>query len=404
MQFQTVNIGNLEIGYSQPTRVMGVINLSPESFYQESIVTDSKNLIDVIHRMEKEGVDLFDIGAASTAPKALYGTPTISVSEELKRVKEAMEVIRETTNLPISIDTTSAKVAETALDLGADLVNDISGLSSDSRMAKLVSERETPVILMSICESPCESLQASINSIKQSIESAISCGVPKNHIIIDPGIGFGKPLQVDLFLLKNLRRFAYFGYPVLVGVSRKAFIGEILNLQNPVDRLTGTIAATSIAVMNGANVIRAHDVSEATMAVKIGESLRKSRIDTIDNIKLLGMCDEREVEIVIDCIGTSPSIIKSLSQKALILNVFINGLKPSAALIIKQEMLALGGDAAYHHDVIDSQVESTDVLIMGTPLQIERLATKMKTMTYFGLKRIGETISKLLSNRELNLG
>ena len=404
MQFQTVNIGNLEIGYSQPTRVMGVINLSPESFYQESIVTDSKNLIDVIHRMEKEGVDLFDIGAASTAPKALYGTPTISVSEELKRVKEAMEVIRETTNLPISIDTTSAKVAETALDLGADLVNDISGLSSDSRMAKLVSERETPVILMSICESPCESLQASINSIKQSIESAISCGVPKNHIIIDPGIGFGKPLQVDLFLLKNLRRFAYFGYPVLVGVSRKAFIGEILNLQNPAERLTGTIAATSIAVMNGANVIRAHDVSEATMAVKIGESLRKSRTDTIDNIKLLGICDEREVEIVIDCVGTSPSITKSLSRKALILNVLINGLKPSAALIIKQEMLALGGDAAYHHDIIDSQVESTDVLIMGTPLQIERLTKKMETMTYFGLKRIGETISKLLSNRELDLG
>ena len=404
MQFHTVKIRNLKMGYSQPTRVMGVINLSPESFYQESIVTDSKNLIDVIHRMEKEGVDLFDIGAASTAPKALYGTPTISVSEELKRVKKTMEVIRETTDHPISIDTKSAKVAETALDLGADAINDISGLSSDSRMAQLVAEREIPVILMSICENPCESLQASINSIKQSIERAISCGVPENHIIIDPGIGFGKPLRVDLSLLKNLRRFAYFGHPVLVGVSRKAFIGEILNLQNPVDRLTGTIAATSIAVMNGANVIRAHDVSEATMAVKIGESLRKSRIDTIDNIKLLGMCDEREVEIVIDCIGTSPSIIKSLSQKALILNVFINGLKPSAALIIKQEMLALGGDAAYHHDVIDSQVESTDVLIMGTPLQIERLATKMKTMTYFGLKRIGETISKLLSNRELNLG
>jgi dihydropteroate synthase len=404
MHFHTVNIGNLKIGYNKPTRVMGVINLSPESFYQGSIVTDSKRLIETIHRMEKDGVDLFDIGAASTAPKALYGTSPISVHEELKRVKDAMKDIRDATNLPISIDTTSAKVAKAALDLGADAVNDISGFSLDNRMAQLVAERDVPVISMSICKNPCENIQASINSIKQSLQSVISSGVSEHNIIIDPGIGFGKPLHVDLALLKNLRRFVYFGYPVLVGVSRKAFIGEILNLKDPTERLTGTIAATSIAVVNGANVIRAHDIREAKMAVKIGESLRKNRAEPVGNIELLGICDERDVEIVIDCIGTNPSITKSLSRKALVLNVLINGLRPPTALIIKQEMLALGGDAAYHHDVIDSQIDSTEVLIMGTPLQLQKLSTKMETMNYFGLNMIGETISKLLSDREKNLG
>jgi dihydropteroate synthase len=404
MRFHTVNIGNLKIGYNHPVRVMGAINLSPESFYQESIVSGPENLIEVVRRMEKEGVDIFDIGARSTAPKAIYGTSTISVDEELSRIKDSMGIIRDTTTLPISIDTTSAKVAETALDLGADLVNDVSGLSSDPMMAQLVAENEVPVILMSVCESPCPSLQASIDSLTQSLERANSFDISDNLIIIDPGIGFGKPVSVDLALLKNLRRFVYFGYPVLVGVSRKAFIGTLLNLQDPAGRLTGTIAATSIAIANGANVIRAHDVKEAKMAAKIGESLRKISPHSIDTIELLGICDEKEAEIVIERIGTGPSITKSLARKAVVLNILISGLKTSAALIIKQEMLALGGDAAYHHDVIDSQIKVTDVLIMGTPLQLQRLATKMAGMKYFGLNRISDTIAQLLSEREERRG
>jgi dihydropteroate synthase len=404
MLMHTVNIENLKIGHNQPVKVMGVINLSPESFYKGSVVSGLDNLVEVVHNMESEGIDIFDIGAASTAPKAIYGTSPVSTEEELGRIKDSIKILRDATDLPISIDTTSAKVAETALDLGANLVNDISGFSSDSMMPKLVAEREVPVILMSICDNPCVNIQTSIEAVKQSLELAISFGIPEDHIIIDPGIGFGKPLHVDLELLKNLKRFTYFGHPVLVGVSRKAFIGELLNLKSPGERLVGTIAATSIAVANGADLIRAHDVKETKMAVKIGESLRKNNVDPIDSFELLGMCDEREAEIVMECIGTSASIIKSLSRKALVLNVLVSGLEPPAALVIKQEILALGGDAAYHHDVIDSQVDSTDVLIMGTPLQLQRLSKKLSTMTYFGLNRISNIISQLLSEREKNLG
>jgi dihydropteroate synthase len=404
MHFHTVNIRNLKIGYNQPVRVMGVINLSPESFYQESVVTEPENLIDIILKMEKEGVDLFDIGAASTAPRAIYGTSSIPVDEELSRIKDSMPILRDTTNLPISIDTTSAIVAETALDLGADLVNDVSGLSADTRMAQLVAERKIPVILMASCDGPCISLQASIKSLEESLELAASSGIPDNQIMIDPGIGFGKPAKVDLDLLRNLRRFIYFGYPVLVAVSRKAFIGEVLELPNPAERLTGTIAATSIAVANGANLIRTHDVQDTFMAARIGEALKKEVSKPKENIELLGICNEREAEIIIELIGISFSIIKSLSRKALVLNVLVSELATPAALIIKQEILALGGDAAYHHDVIDSGIDSTDVLIMGTPLQLRRLSMKLGTMSYFGLDRIGDIISNLLSDREKHLG
>lgn len=404
MHFRTVNIGNFKIGHYQPVRIMGVINLSPESFYNGSIVTDNENLIDVVHKIERDGADFIDVGAASTAPKEVYDTPSISVEVELSRIEEAMRIIRDSTKLPISIDTTSSKVAEIALNLGADFVNDVSGFSADTMMAQLVSERNVPIILMSSCDGPCLSLQASIESIKLSLERAKSNGVPADLIIIDPGIGFGKSTDVDLAILKNLREFTNFGFPVLVGVSRKAFIGELLDLPNPVERLTGTIAATSIAVANGANVIRAHDVKEAKMAARIGESLRTTDTKSKENVILFEALDEKEAEIIIESIGTSPSITKSLSKKSLILNVLVSGLKTAAALIIKQEMLALGGDAAYHHDVIDSKIDSTDMLIMGTPLQLQRLSNKIATMTYFGLNRLSKVITQLLAEREKDIG
>jgi dihydropteroate synthase len=295
-------------------------------------------------------------------------------------------------------------VAEIALDMGANFVNDVSGFSADTMMSQLVSERNVPIILMSSCNGPCLSLQASIESIKLSLERAKSNGIPDDHIIVDPGIGFGKPTNVDLELLKNLRKFTYFGFPVLVGVSRKAFIGELLGLSNPAERLTGTIAATSIAVANGANVIRAHDVKEAKMAARIGESLRTADTEFKEGVILFEAFDDRDAEIIIKSIGTSPGITKSLSKKSLILNVLVNDLKTAAALIIKQEMLALGGDAAYHRDVIDSKIDSTDVLIMGTPLHLQRLSDKLITMTYFGLNQLGEKITQLLAKREKHLG
>ncbi len=253
---------------------MGVINLSPESFYDESIVTDGAELRARIGLMEEQGADLIDIGGASTAPPKVYGTRPISVDEELSRVESALGIITETTKIPISIDTTSAIVAEVALDLGASLVNDVSGLQADDKMGALVADRDVPIVLMSSCPDGCQNVEMSLEALRKSIKLASNAGIFDENIILDPGIGFGKPPQVDFAILRDLHRYVALGRPLLVGVSRKAFLGSLLDDPDPENRLHGTIAATAIAVANGTDIIRAHDVPEAIIACRVGESIR----------------------------------------------------------------------------------------------------------------------------------
>jgi len=255
---------------------MGVINLSSESFYKGTVAASDDDIHRIITRLAKEGADIIDIGGASSAPKKIYGTQEISVQEELRRVTNAIDIIRSMTKLPLSIDTTSSQVAESALDMGVSAINDVSGLKADSRMAALVSDRSAPVILMANCNPYCDSIQASLESLKGSLSMALDAGIVTDKILVDPGIGFGKPSNVDYELLHNLDRFAVLGRPILVGVSRKAFIGSLLNQPDPGDRLIGSIAATSVAVHNGANIIRTHDVKETRVAVRIGEAIRQS--------------------------------------------------------------------------------------------------------------------------------
>ncbi|MFX1481802.1 MAG: dihydropteroate synthase [Promethearchaeota archaeon] len=271
-----VNVGGLQIGPKHPVRVMGVINLSPESFYKGS-VADSVSAFQRMLERISEDADIVDIGGASTAPKTVYATSDISRDEETKRVTAALKSI-DNVKKPISIDTTSADVAEAALDLGASMVNDISGLKVDSRMARLVADRDVPIILMANCSTPCGSIKESLESLRESLTIARETGIDSGRIILDPGIGFGKPAEVDFALLGNLDQFTALGYSLLVGVSRKAFIGGQLSQDNPNDRLAGTIAATSIAVMNGANMIRAHDVSEARIAIRIATAVLKQQV------------------------------------------------------------------------------------------------------------------------------
>ncbi|MFX0107180.1 MAG: dihydropteroate synthase, partial [Candidatus Hodarchaeota archaeon] len=371
---RTVRIGTTELGREHPVCVMGVVNLSPESFYKESIRVEVEDIVNMVAQMEREGAGIIDIGGASTAPKAIYGTLDITSEEELKRVETAMEGLRDAVDIPISVDTFSSQVAETALDLGASMINDITGLQGDPSMAKLLSDRDVPVVLMAKCADPCSSVEQSIGAIKKSIEIAKTAGIRDERIIIDPGIGFGKPADVDFSLLRELGRFVKFGYPVLVGVSRKAFIGNLLDQPEPSERLFGTIAATSIAVQNGASLIRAHDVREASMAVRLGEAVRKGPPLVSQNIELVEIRNEHEGEIVIDSVGAGREISRALSRKAAMVNLKLYSVQTPAALIIKQEMLAIGGDAAYHYDTIDFGVKTTDVLVMGTVLQVARLA------------------------------
>ena len=396
MTIPAVQVKELKIGNEYPVRIMGVINLSPESFYKGSIAINNEQVIELVRTYEIEGADIIDVGAASSSPLNVYSRKMTSVEEEYKRVSEFLSVIVESTSLPVSIDTTSAEVAEKALNLGAAVVNDISGLRADKRMGTIITEYSVPVILMANCKNACDSVQKSLNALRNSLNTANNAGIEDDRIIVDPGIGFGKLTEADIRLLQKLRAFKAFEKPVLVGISRKAFLGEILELPNPDDRLLGTIAATTICVTNGANVIRTHDVKEALVASKIGQRLRRKNIKSNDLIELYHIQDYEESEAILEQIGVSPKIKSSLAQKSIILNVVLRNLKIPAALIIKQEMLALGGDAAYHHDTIDFGVDSTDVLIMGTRIQLKRLCHKMKTMDYFRLDKISDSILGLL--------
>jgi len=186
----TVDVDGLRIGEGYPVRLMGILNISPESFYKETIVTDKKKIQQSIAKMEKEGVDIIDVGAASTAPENVYGKSEISEREELNRLTAVLVDITNSTNLPISIDTVSSKVAEVALDMGVVMVNDISGLRADPKMVELVSSRDIPVVIMANCSSPCESVQSALSALEDSYSMAIKSGIGQEKILLDPGIGF----------------------------------------------------------------------------------------------------------------------------------------------------------------------------------------------------------------------
>ncbi len=269
----TVDVDGLRIGEDYPVRLMGILNLSPESFYKGTVATDKSEIQQIIEKMEKDGADIIDVGAASTAPKNVYGTSEISEKEELNRLTMVLRNITNSTNLPISIDTVSSKVADVALDMGVAMVNDISGLRANPKMVDLVCSRDVPIVIMANCGAPCESVLSAISSLETSYTIAIKSGIGHEKILLDPGIGFGKPAEVDFEILRSLQQFTRFNQPLLVGVSRKAFIGSLLKQKDPAERLNGSLAATAIAVYNGAKVIRTHDIKETKMVVRIGEAV-----------------------------------------------------------------------------------------------------------------------------------
>jgi dihydropteroate synthase len=276
--FPSVDIRGVSIGQAEPVRLMSVINLSPESFYKGSIAKSVDKFNEMMENTSRLGADIVDIGGASTAPKSVYGTPRISVDEEIERVTQALNSVDVSKFPPISIDTASSEVAEAALNLGAVMVNDVSGLHSDPKMAILVADQNVPIVLMAHCKTPCHSVQTSIRALKDSLGIAEETGIQPDKIILDPGIGFGKPPDVDVAILRRLKQYLELGHPLLVGISRKAFIGHILDQPDPGDRLVGSVIATAVAVMNGVCAVRTHDIPESRIAIKMGMALRESRI------------------------------------------------------------------------------------------------------------------------------
>jgi len=262
-----------KLDLSARTHITGVLNVTPDSFSDGGRFFNLEDAVSQGMKMVEEGADMIDVGGESTRP----GSDPLPTEEELSRVIPVIKSMSAKTDVPISIDTYKAEVARRALDAGAQMINDISALRFDPGMKQVASEFEVPVILMHIKGTPkdmqkdpsYEDVIAEITEyLRQSIKIAEDAGVDREKIIIDPGIGFGKRLQDNLNVLKNLRKFSILGCPILIGCSRKSFIGRVLNL--PVEeRLEGSLAALAVAVMNGANIVRVHDVKESKRVVSL---------------------------------------------------------------------------------------------------------------------------------------
>ncbi|RLF82064.1 dihydropteroate synthase [Thermococci archaeon] len=262
-------------------RVMGVINVSPESFFKGSIRQREDELIETALKMLEEGASFIDIGAKSTAP---YLENQIPVEEEIRRALWALSILRDNVDVPISIDTTNAKVAEEAIKVGADIINDISGLKGDPKMVEVAREYNVPLILCAHKDVKdfSDPIHEVINALQESLQIAYKNNIEKEKIAIDPAIGFLRPkyppwYEWDSKVIANLNLLKVFGLPILVGVSRKSFIGAITGRRDPIERLAGSLGATAIAVWNGANIIRTHDVKETLDAIKIAHFIKRFR-------------------------------------------------------------------------------------------------------------------------------
>lgn len=271
---------NWAFDLGQRTLIMGILNVTPDSFSDGGLYLAKEAAIDRALTMASEGADIIDIGGLSTRP----GSEEILIEEELRRVVPVIEALRARLSIPISIDTYRAEVAEESLRAGADIVNDISGLRFDPKMKDVVSRYKVPVVIMHIKGTPrdmqknptYQDLILEITDyLKEGIRMAKEAGISEEMIIIDPGIGFGKTLEHNLEIIRNLSSFKDIGRPILIGPSRKSFIGKILDDAPPSERLEGTLSAISIAVFNGANIVRVHDVKEASKAVRIAHALRE---------------------------------------------------------------------------------------------------------------------------------
>jgi dihydropteroate synthase len=263
--------------FHQKTLIMGILNLTPDSFSDGGKFLKKEDALRHAQEMEKEGADIIDVGGESTRP----GARTVSLKEELRRVIPLIRELRKKIRIPISIDTRKAKVAKEAIENGANIINDVSALRYDPDMFRVAKKYRVPIIIMHMKGTP-RSMQNSpqyrdvISEIyaffEKTIQKMVQEGIDENKIIIDPGIGFGKTLEHNLQILRRLREFKSLGRPILVGPSRKSFIGQILNL--PVDRrLNGTLASCACAIMNGADILRVHDVREVVELTKVVDKL-----------------------------------------------------------------------------------------------------------------------------------
>ncbi|MFQ5945218.1 MAG: dihydropteroate synthase [Anaerolineae bacterium] len=278
--------------WGQRTYIMGIVNVTPDSFSGDGLADSPDTAVALAASMADEGADLVDVGGESTRP----GSEPISAKEERDRILPVIEGIRRESDLPVSVDTYKAEVAAAALEAGADLVNDVWGLRMDPQMASLVAERDVPLILMHNRSEPKNAAQSERlggryvgiaygdlmgdiqRELAQSVGVAREAGVRSDRIVVDPGIGFGKTVEQNLELLDRLAEIRSLGHPVLVGPSRKSFIGYTLDL-SPEDRLEGSAAAVALAIDRGADLVRVHDVRPMVRVARMTDAIVRRKME-----------------------------------------------------------------------------------------------------------------------------
>ena len=271
---------------SRRTLIMGALNVTPDSFSDGGHFFDREKAIEEGLRLAQGGADILDIGGESTRP----GAKPLDAEEEIRRVIPLIQTLDQKIGIPISVDTRKARVAEKALETGAEMINDISALRFDERMAEVVARWKVPVVLMHMRGNP-ETMQLDthyddflgeiLSFFRERVAFAESRGIPADQIVLDPGIGFGKSLeeQHNLILLKYLQNFKVLEKPLLIGTSRKAFIGKILGLP-PREREEGTMATVAVAILNGANIVRVHEVERMRRVVQVTDAVLRCTLRT----------------------------------------------------------------------------------------------------------------------------
>ncbi len=277
--------GYLDLGGN--TLVMGILNVTPDSFYDGGKYYDIEDALNRARKMIDDGADIIDVGGESTRPNSRC----VSADEEIRRVVPLIKEVSKETKIPISIDTYKAEVADKAIQAGAQIINDISGLQADTEMVRVAVAHNTPIIIMHIKGRPhdfpkdpvyAELIPEVISFLESRIEFSLKSGIAHNKIIIDPGIGFGKGVKHNIEILRQLNRFKCMNLPIMIGTSRKSFIDKILepsddiNIKENNSRLIGTLVTLIIAVSNGANIVRVHDVKEAVQVIKMYRTIELS--------------------------------------------------------------------------------------------------------------------------------
>jgi dihydropteroate synthase len=408
---------NYYIGDHRTPVFQGILNLSPESFYKGSVI-QSNIFSDVVNNYVDMGVEILDVGSRSTAP----GVIPITKEEELERLKPYISTLCE--SLPreiiVSVDTQYSEIAAYCISELQEaglrvMINDVAGLKVDSKMINTVVDNEVPLILMASNIRPGDIL--SVDSILESIFESIQTLEKKNYdlnkLIIDPGIGKWVPektYEYDLSIIDDLERFRVFLQPILVGISRKSFIGTVLDKKDPHERLTGTLAATTIAVYNGAHIIRTHDVTpELKEMVKMAFSIRKNPIiiedDGITAEFISCIREPIEARFLLRRMGVTPAGSRIMDTKMLTKLILIENVTAPQALILKQELLSRGGDVAIHKNVVTTENQkyekNQNIVLIGTEKELQMLVNKLKGQQ-LDLDRIGTLISEvLMKSREV---